>query len=197
MYCLDQTDSFVVQDWSRHRLTCIPHGMRTASHCTSRPLTMYPGEKMVKGYVFWPERGGCVSVVDDMRVHCPSYCADRPTEVYIGYVTSTTSDSRGGRPVALLSGFFGSEQPGELVLNAGVGGAPIRSPLSVWFSPTCARAYAPENRSVEVLAGRRSVGSPWYGPAVVLKYSGSRCSSYVDMTALDLTNFSAYFLLFQ
>lgn len=109
-----------------------------------------------------------------------------------------TSDERYGRPEVDLTPFFLDEaDQGEIVINAGLSGAIIRYPLSMWFSQRAANEQFPENRAMAGLVRTSRVRAPWYGIAVVLKYGGSRCTRYVDMTEYDLGAVAAYFMTFQ
>ena len=94
----------------------------------------------------------------------------------------------------LLDAFFIGEHPGELVLNEGLLGAPIRYPLSVWFCSHQAEHRLPENRAITSLLRGLRIERPWYGVVVALKYGGTRCSSYVDITEFDLGHIAAYFM---
>ncbi len=108
------------------------------------------------------------------------------------YTDLPTSDGRGGRATPFLRGFFGCDVPGEIILNVGVGGHPIRYPLSVWFSPRAAECRAEENRALSSVVPVNGQFCPWYGVVVVLKYGGRRCTNYIDITPRDLMIFSAF-----
>ena len=94
----------------------------------------------------------------------------------------------------ILQAFFPDGEPGEVILNAGVGGAPLRFPLSVWFSRLTGEQRESENQAIASLAGSRSGSSisPWYGVVIVLKYGGTRCTTFIDITRRDLMILIAY-----
>ncbi len=115
-----------------------------------------------------------------------------PIPVEVRYTGIHTSDGRDGRHTPCLRGFFGGEVPGEVVLNAGVGGYGIRYPLSIWFSPTAVERRVEENRAAPHVVGANGQLCPWYGVIVMLKYGGRRCTTFIDITRRDLMVLSAF-----
>ena len=125
-------------------------------------------------------------------------CSVHPIPVLIKVRDTSTSDHRSGRAQADLTPFFiGDAECAEVVLNTGLLDARIRFPLGLWYSPRAVRDKYPENRAMAHLVRIDYPKTPWYGPAVVVKYCGSRCSGFADVTETDLTSVAAYFMGFQ
>ena len=95
-----------------------------------------------------------------------------------------------------LEPFLGYKLADELIISVGLLGARLRYPLSVWFPVDAPLQYSPINESLASLVENKTseVRRPWYGTAVVLKYSGTRRSRYVNMTEYDLGGLASYYM---
>lgn len=121
----------------------------------------------------------------------------RPVSALVCYLLTSSGDHRPGRPTPCIEALFPDTHPSELVLNVGIGGAPLRFPLSVWFCPASRERGYPENRAMEYLTAGIVGARPWCGVTVGFKYSGTRCTGYVDMMRGDLTALSGYLMSLQ
>ena len=121
--------------------------------------------------------------------------AARPFPVW---VETTTWNLPNGdtRPYPCLDGFFEGERSAELIITKGLLDAPLRFPLGVWFATDAPMRQSPVNTAVAALVRNVDCEArmPWYGTAVVLKYSGSRRWSYIDMTEYDLGGLASYYM---
>ena len=80
-------------------------------------------------------------------------------------------------------------------MTNGIAGVPIRFPVSIWTCPVSFVRGWPINRAVHTRCGNNAFQmSPWFGPVVVLKYGGTRCTKFVDMSDLDLALVLGYFM---
>ena len=118
---------------------------------------------------------------------------ERPVELI--YKPRLSRDNRNNRPFPELSRFFPESTPSETVMTNGIAGVPIRFPVSIWTCPVSFVRGWPINRAVHTRCGNNAFQmSPWFGPVVVLKYGGTRCTKFVDMSDLDLALVLGYFM---
>ena len=95
-------------------------------------------------------------------------------------------------PCPELSPILSANVATEIVLEFGLHGAQLRYPLSVWYCAWSADDVPLSNRAVSHLVGPFQHRA-WYGPVVVLKYSGVRRRHFMDVYEGDLATMSAYF----
>ena len=83
-----------------------------------------------------------------------------------------------------------------MIITAGLLDAQLQYPLGIWFPPAAAVEQSPVNNAVAAFVRNNNGESrlPWYGTAVVMKYSGSRRACYVEMTNYDLGSVAAYYM---
>ena len=87
---------------------------------------------------------------------------------------------------------FGST-PEAIVLLEGLNKVPMRYPLQIWYSPEAQQQKTSINRCVNKITGGAAI-EPWWGLVLVLKFSGTRKSGYIDAGSRDLSALSAYFV---
>lgn len=97
------------------------------------------------------------------------------------------------RPLPHLRPFFPDGIPSEMILREGLQDIPLRFPFSIWFCETSFRQGSPRNRAVDCLCPI-PLRRPWYGPVIVLKYSGTTCTMFADISPLDRATLVAYFM---
>ncbi|KAG9128140.1 hypothetical protein FRC07_004482 [Ceratobasidium sp. 392] len=73
----------------------------------------------------------------------------------------------------------------SLPVSTGVGGEALRFPLQVFFRANFLTDGSRTNHSIDSLTYGKS-RHEWRGPVIALKYSGSRLSSYTNITMSDL-----------
>lgn len=96
----------------------------------------------------------------------------------------------------VLSQLLGADasEIASLPVSSGVGGEPLRFPLQVFFRSNFLSDGSRPNYSIDSLTHGKS-RHDWRGPIVALKYSGSRLSSYTNITMSDLPPL-VYFLTY-
>ncbi|KAI0706482.1 hypothetical protein C8Q76DRAFT_629935 [Earliella scabrosa] len=162
-------------DWHRHRQFCVPYGQGTHIEGT---VALVPEEQStIIGYVFW----------------CTEHHFLETCIYYTSMHSTDGSSSSTIRPFPHLAPFFFDESPTELILENGVHGEPVRFPLSLWYSRQAFDQRNPLNHAVSGLV-RFMSHQPWYGPLVVLKYSGKRRRFFSDVCDLDLGTLSAFIM---
>ncbi|KDQ12994.1 hypothetical protein BOTBODRAFT_111976 [Botryobasidium botryosum FD-172 SS1] len=88
----------------------------------------------------------------------------------------------------------GMRQPASIIVTHGVGGAPLRFPLHVFYRTDVSDNEPPVNRSIFRLTSGGRSKHIWRGNVVALKFSGTRRQGYTDITMNDLSSLVAYFL---
>ena len=106
---------------------------------------------------------------------------------------SQESQSRRELPTPLLDFWFSGGAPGTIILRAGLNGERLRFPLHIWYCSTSLQVGSPVNRAIGRITGGMA-HKAWCGPVVVLKFNGSRCQQYCNVSLNDLGVLSAYFL---
>lgn len=87
----------------------------------------------------------------------------------------------------------GAREPASIVVTQGVGGAPLRFPLHIFYRPDFAQDGSPVNRPIYRLTTGQSTVQ-WRGNIIALKFSGTRRQGYTEITMNDLSSLVAYFL---
>jgi hypothetical protein len=87
----------------------------------------------------------------------------------------------------------GASEPASMVITNGVGGAPLRFPLHLFYRADFMMDGSRTNRAIYRLTGGRSVYE-WRGNVLALKFYGSRRQGYSDITLSDLGSLVAHFL---
>ena len=118
------------------------------------------------------------------------------SEVISVQCTPSRKHSHGVCPTPLLQDYFPAGSPEGIAVTQGLNGENLRFPLHLWYCPKSLKTGAPVNRSVHRITSN-AARKPWCGPVVVLKFNGSRRSSYMDAGSNDLPALSAYFLGYE
>jgi len=87
----------------------------------------------------------------------------------------------------------GQREPGSVIVTRGVGGAPLRFPMHVFYRADFLSDGSPPNRSIIKLTGGQATHI-WNGNVVALKFYGTRRQGYADATNGDLAALVAYFM---
>jgi len=80
-----------------------------------------------------------------------------------------------------------------MIITHGIGGAPLRFPLHLFYGSSSFGDGSPINRTIQRMTAGKSI-YPWSGNIVALKFSGSRRQGYTDATYNDVAPLIASFL---
>ncbi|KAJ3506910.1 hypothetical protein NMY22_g17097 [Coprinellus aureogranulatus] len=165
-------------DWAAHRVYCFPApASSNATYSVNMIATPPPAEPeliTVNALYFNP--------------------AEERSEVVT--VECMPSQKYGTCPIPLLKGYFPAGPPKSHVLKEGLNGESLRFPLHLWYCPDSLQKGAPVNRSIHRITSNFA-RKQWCGPAIVLKFSGSRRQGYMDAGSNDLPALSAFFINYE
>lgn len=99
-------------------------------------------------------------------------------------------------PAPLVHPYFPAGRPESVVLTQGLNNETLRFPLQLFYCPTSLSVRTPVNRAIARITSGKAVRQ-WCGPVLVLKFSGSRKTGYMDAGSNDLPALSAYFLAYK
>ncbi|KAF8605846.1 hypothetical protein BDV93DRAFT_521207 [Ceratobasidium sp. AG-I] len=197
--CEDQwycSAEHLAMDWPNHRTQCNPKTGRSSSSGSSSSMTSSPPRQ---------------STVAPLALQVPSKPVQTTKATFHGMIFPVDSDRPRLIQVTVLgvvhesgvidwqpvlSQLLGAD-PSEIAslpVSSGVGGEPLRFPLQVFFRSNFLTDGSRSNYSIDSLTHGKS-RHDWRGPVVALKYSGSRLSSYTNITMSDLPPL-VYFLTY-
>jgi len=93
----------------------------------------------------------------------------------------------------MTTGSEGKSYPESVILTKGLNGSTLHKPLHIWYSLLSLETAADQNYAV---MGLSSIAAerPWYGPVLVLKFTGSKLDGYCDASLdPDLITLTGYF----
>lgn len=171
--------------WPQHRQECVPKHRRAPSSSSSMTTPSPPMQ----------------SCIAPLELHTPSKPVQTAKATFHGMLFPVDSD----RPrliqinilgvvhqsgvidwQPLLSQLLGADTDlASMPVSTGVGGEPLRFPLQVFFRANFLTDGSRTNQSINALTYGKS-RHEWRGPVIALKYSGSRLSSYTNITMSDL-----------
>lgn len=192
--CEDQwycSPEHLAADWPRHRAECVPKSSWSSSSASTPSPSMQP----------------CVA---PMALQAPSRVIQTTKATFHGMVFPVDSE----RPKLIQVNLLGMVHEGgvvdwqpvlapilgadaeiaSMIVSTGVGGEALRFPLQVFFRSNFLTDGSRSNRAIESLTHGKS-RHDWRGPIVALKYSGTRLSSYTNITMSDLPSL-VYFLTY-
>lgn len=162
------TNPCLFKDWPAHRNTCTPFEIAI-------PLTPSPDTLPIS------------TVIPFSAIHFPRD-EDHARIVRIDCV----SQSQLPGPPFLLPIVYpyigGIRDPGAIIVTHGIGGAPLRFPLHVFYRADFLVDGSPPNQSINRLTGGRSTHI-WKGDVVAFKFYGTRRQWYEIMTLSILFTF--------
>ncbi|OSC96330.1 hypothetical protein PYCCODRAFT_1379388 [Trametes coccinea BRFM310] len=180
-YC---TIHHAITDWPRHRRECI-------SFQVSPPPTPVPTANVVPSVVRPPMSlpSGYTSRVRALLL--------KPSIEHVQYITipyRVTFPTAFAEVTPEVGFYFTECEPQYTLYTKGLDGRVLRNPFQIWYCPNSFKRFSPVNHPVARLA-HGLARKAWYGPVVILKYSGILRQSYWDVNEGDLAILSRYFAI--
>jgi len=170
-YC---SEDHMGKDWAYHRNMCRPF------QSISSPLTTPDALSVGSAASF----SALILPVDE----------DRPRIIKVDCLAETQSSGPCLWSPIARPHVGGMRAPASIIVTHGVGGAPLRFPLHVFYRTDVSGDEPPINRSIYRLTSGGRSKHVWRGHVVALKFSGTRRQGYTDITMNDLSSLVAYFL---
>lgn len=164
----------LLQDWSNHKHECRP--------IAPIPYPLTPSDSLPVGST--ATFSALILPVDE----------DRPRIIKVDCLAETQSSGPCLWSPIARPHVGGSRQPASMIVVHGVGGAPLRFPLHVFYRSDTHGEEPPVNQSIFRLTSSGRSKHVWRGNVVALKFSGTRRQGYTDITMNDLSSLVAYFL---
>ncbi|EPQ50935.1 hypothetical protein GLOTRDRAFT_50028 [Gloeophyllum trabeum ATCC 11539] len=166
-----------LSDWPRHKVECVHAHSEPPNHkqIATPPVYQQPLVSVL-ALLFSPEE-------------------ENPRLVTV-QCTPQPEPTNGLCPTPLVQTFFPDDQIGSVVLTQGLNNEHLRFPLHLFYSQSSLLCRANVNRAIQRITSE-AAAKPWFGPAVVLKFNGSRRQGYSHAGANDLPTLSAYFLTYK
>jgi len=161
------------RDWNKHRLECRP--FKPAIPMEIDPQSLEFGTAASFTAILFPyndERPQLIKVDCLARPQTTGPCKWIPLAIpHVG----------------------GTREPGNIVITRGVGGAPLRFPLHIFYRADFLIDGSLPNRAINRLTGGQATHQ-WNGNVIALKFYGTRRQGYTDAGNGDLAALVAYFM---